>query len=202
MQWPGLGKPLENVPCGGGSAVSAVANDASNPLVVSHMPSVAEQLRRGREAQRLDIYQVAEVTKIKTDHLRALEAGDYGVFSAPVYIRGFVRTCASMLKLDVPKVMAELESELAKDPRFHEPPPLTKRSGGALDLVTLQLSKANWRLAVAALALLVLLFVVLSWIRSSIQKRSDPLKKLGPGLYQPAGGHPGQTLPLPEPRKP
>ena len=72
------------------------------------MPTVAEQLRAGREASKLDIYQVAEITKIRTDHLRALEAGDYDQFAAPVYIRGFVRTYAGLLKLDVAKVMADL----------------------------------------------------------------------------------------------
>ena len=51
------------------------------------MATVADQLRRAREAQQLNIYQVAEITKIKTDHIRALESGNYDTFSAPVYIR-------------------------------------------------------------------------------------------------------------------
>ena len=37
------------------------------------MSTVAEQLRQGREARGLTVEQVAEVTKIRTDHLRALE---------------------------------------------------------------------------------------------------------------------------------
>ena len=41
------------------------------------MVTVSEQLRRARESQKLDIHQVAEITKIKTDHIRALEAGDF-----------------------------------------------------------------------------------------------------------------------------
>ena len=36
------------------------------------MPTVAEQLRTAREAQGLTVYQVAEITKIRTDHIRAL----------------------------------------------------------------------------------------------------------------------------------
>jgi len=70
------------------------------------MSTVAEQLRQAREAQNLNVQQVAQVTKIRTDHLVALEEGNYNVFSAPVYIRGFVRTYAALLKLDVPQVMA------------------------------------------------------------------------------------------------
>src|SRR5882724_6291991 len=112
------------------------------------MPTVAEQLRRAREEQQLNIYQVAEITKIKTDHIRALESGNYDSFSAPVYIRGFVRTYAKALKLDVAQLTADLESELAQTEKFREPPPLTNEPRGALDFVMLQLSKLNWRVAV------------------------------------------------------
>ena len=49
------------------------------------MATVAEQLRSAREAQNLDIYQVAEITKMKTDHIRALESGEYDGFAAPIF---------------------------------------------------------------------------------------------------------------------
>src|SRR5262245_26565859 len=105
------------------------------------MATVAEQLRLAREEQQLNVYQVAEITKIKTDHIRALESGTYDSFSAPVYIRGFVRTYAKALKLDVAKLTADLESELSKTEKFAEPPPLTEKKGGVLDFFMLQLSK-------------------------------------------------------------
>src|SRR5438552_16144154 len=114
------------------------------------MATVAEQLRRAREEQNLNVYQVAEITKIKTDHIRALESGAYDSFSAPVYIRGFVRTYAKALKLDVAKVAADLDGELNQTEKFSEPPPLTKKKGRALDFLMLQLSKLNWRIAGAA----------------------------------------------------
>ena len=72
------------------------------------MPSVGEQLRAAREAQNLTVYQVAEVTKIRTDHIRALDDGNYDVFSAPVYVRGFVRSYGTMLKLDLPPLIEQL----------------------------------------------------------------------------------------------
>ena len=100
-----------------------------------------------RESQKLTINQVAEVTKIRTDHLRALEEGNFNVFSAPVYIRSFVRSYATMLKLDVTRVMANLDGELGKTEKFREPPPLSEQKRGALDFLTLQLSKVNWRIA-------------------------------------------------------
>lgn len=162
------------------------------------MPTVAEQLRRAREAQNLSIYQMAEVTKIKTDHLRALEDGYYQAFSAPIYIRGFVRTYATVLKLDVPKVMATLEAELAQTEEFREPPSLTGESRGWLDFWMLQLSKIHWRLVLPLLGLIaaVVLFI---WALSLWRNRQieDPLSNLGPGLYRTPTNTSSQTLPLP-----
>src|SRR5258708_9855965 len=111
------------------------------------MPTVADQLHEAREARKLTIEQVAEVTKIRSDHLRALEEGNFDVFSAPVYIRGFVRTYAMVLKLDVPRVMETLDGELGKTEKFLEPPPLGDQKRSVLDSVTLVLSKVNWRVA-------------------------------------------------------
>src|SRR5437762_4899716 len=89
------------------------------------MSTVAEQLRKGREAQNLSVQQIAEITKIRTDHIRALEEGNFDIFSAPVYIRGFIRSYSTLLKLDVPQVMAALDLELGKNKKFSEPPPLS-----------------------------------------------------------------------------
>jgi hypothetical protein len=74
--------------------------------------------------------QVVEITKIRTDHLRALEAGNYDVFSAPVYIRGFVRGYAKLLKLDVPQSHGGAGSRAGgQTTKFAEPPPLAERPG-------------------------------------------------------------------------
>src|SRR5438093_13682983 len=107
-------------------------------LETMFMPTVAEQLRTSREARGLTVYQVAEITKIKTDHVRALEEGKYEAFSAPVYIRGFVRTYANLVKLDVPELMSALDGELGQTDRFHEPPPLSSEPRGFVDMFMLQ----------------------------------------------------------------
>jgi cytoskeletal protein RodZ len=161
------------------------------------MSTVAEQLHSGREARSLTIHQVAEVTKIRTDHIRALESGNFDVFSAPVYIRGFVRSYAVLLKLDVPQVMAELDSELGKTEKFHEPPPLTLQKRGVLDFLTLQLSKLDWRVgvmvAIVVLAVIGIGSGILIWRHHEAQ---DPLAHIGNGIYQPASSA-GETAPLP-----
>ena len=159
------------------------------------MPTVAEQLRHAREARNLTVEQVADIIKIRTDHLRALEEGNFDLFSAPVYIRGFVRTYSTLLKLDVPQTMVELEQELAQTAKFSEPPRLVEHPRGALDFLMLQLSKVDWRrwlLGLVAVASLVGLFSAwFAW------RRYDPLKGLKPAVYQSTQNVSGDTLPLP-----
>ena len=48
------------------------------------MTSVAEQLRHAREEQKLTVHQIAGLSNIKTEHIRALEEGNYAAFAAPV----------------------------------------------------------------------------------------------------------------------
>ena len=159
--------------------------------------TVAYQLRQAREAKNLTAQQVVEITKIRTDHLQALEEGNFDVFSAPVYIRGFVRTYSTLLKLDVPQIMTALEAELAQTPKFSEPPPLVERPRGVIDLFMLQLSKVDWPKGLIGLGLVVA--VVLTFSVWFSWKHYDPLKGLKPAIYQSTQNVSGDTLPLPTP---
>jgi cytoskeleton protein RodZ len=180
-------------------ANSRIAKGGVSRIITPVMPTVAEQLRDGREAMKLDIYQVAEATKIRTDHIRALEAGDYDMFVAPVYIRGFVRTYAGLLKLDVPAVMRDLGAELGQSEKFSEPPALGKQRRGVLDLVMLQLSRIDWRILAALLILSTLVLLAVAGHRLwSHQRSADPLRKLGPPVLQDKSGS-EQYLPPPAP---
>jgi cytoskeletal protein RodZ len=167
------------------------------------MSTVAEQLRTSREAQGLTVYQVAEITKIRTDHIRALEEGKYEAFAAPVYLRGFVRTYATLLKLDVPGMMSSLEAELSQTEKFHELTPMFDKSRGFLDVLLLQLAKVDWRVALPSLGVaLALLLGILGYRAWRAHQLKDPLANLGPGLYQPAEKQSGDTLPLPSSPQP
>ncbi|HXF09920.1 MAG TPA: helix-turn-helix transcriptional regulator [Desulfuromonadaceae bacterium] len=163
------------------------------------MPTVAEQLRAARESKQLTIPQVAELTKIRTDHLRALEEGNFNAFSAPIYIRGSVKNYATTLKMDVPKVLGDLDAELSRTEKFAQPPSLTEESKSVLDFVMYVLSKVNAKVmmiagGVAGGVLLICLVVVLVRHHHS----GNPLAGLPPAVYQPASS--GNTLPLPQHR--
>lgn len=164
----------------------------------NHMPTVAQQLRQGREARNLTIQQVADITKIRTDHLRALEEGNLDAFSAPVYIRGFVRTYSTLLKLEVPQVMAALETELKQTQKFAEPPALSAHPPGVLDILMLQLSKLDWRKILIGLATaLVLTGIALACLAWKQYRAADPLKGLKPAMYHSTPNASSDTLPLP-----
>lgn len=159
------------------------------------MPTVAEQLRAAREEKKLTIEQVAEHTKIRTDHLRALEEGNYNVFSAPIYIRGSVKSCAMMLKLDVPKMMADLDRELKGTENFSEPPPLLEQTKSPVDHMMYVLSKLNWKVgAAAAFVVGVILLFVLVRVGVHHLHGHGRAPNLPPAVYQPSDS--GETLPL------
>jgi len=160
------------------------------------MSTVAEQLRSAREAKKLTVEQVAETTKVRTDHIRALEEGNFNVFSAPIYIRGSVKIYAAALKLDVPQILAALDAELRGTVKYSEPPPLGDAKKTLVDDLTLLLAKVNWKVGFAAVAVIGLAAIlgISAWAWHRHQK-NDPLKGLPPALYQPTNSN--DTLPLP-----
>ena len=160
------------------------------------MSTVAEQLRLAREARNLTVEQVADMTKIRTDHVRALEEGNFSVFSAPVYIRGSVKNYANRMKLDVPAIMAELDAELGRTENYSEPPSLSEEGNKPIDRVTFLLAKLNLKVVLVILGILAIVLIIM--LVNSVmkhQKKSDPLTNLAPARYEPA--NPGNTLPLP-----
>ena len=133
------------------NAERRLATEAEKEYPLADMATVGEQLKAAREAQRLTVTQVADMTKIRSDHIRAIDQGNYDVFSAPVYIRGFVRTYAMALKLDTTVILAQLNQELAESggqalPAFHPP------ASGVVDSAMFHLSTAGRRMLLPILA--------------------------------------------------
>ena len=157
--------------------------------------TVGEKLREARERSNLSVHDVSETTKIRTDHIIALEEGNFDVFSAPVYIRGFVRSYSGMLKLNVTEILAELDRELGRTERFKEHPKLTPKQG-VVDRLMLHLTKIKWSVALPLILLALILFVSVFGYRLYRERQTrDPLKDLGPGLYQPKTS--GEVIPFP-----
>lgn len=146
---------------------------------------------------QLDIQQVVDATKLKADQVLALESGDFDAFTAPIYLRGSLRTYARLLKLDGQQLVQQLDGELGAAGRGEEPSlmPLRRKSG--VDSLMLLVSKVNWGIAAILIVLALVVFGGNAAIRAwRTHKTSDPLKKLSSGLYEPSLES-AETLPLP-----
>lgn len=64
------------------------------------MAGIGEALRSTRERRGLSIDEVARETRISPRFLEALEAEQFDELPAPVYVRGFLRSYASYLKIE------------------------------------------------------------------------------------------------------
>lgn len=92
-------------------------------------PSVSEELKSAREAQRLTLADVAHETRIPVERLRLLEEGKFASFGSMAYARSFLRKYARYLGVDV-----EEAAERLPDPIF----------GGVSDYRHLTQSHGSW----------------------------------------------------------
>ncbi|MHB0857540.1 MAG: helix-turn-helix domain-containing protein [Anaerolineae bacterium] len=99
------------------------------------MGELGSRLREAREALGLSLEQVEDATRIRAVFLQALEEERFADLPGDVYVRGFVRNYAQVLKLDADELLASqgLSHEAAVLPRapmvLNEP---LLRTGGTL----------------------------------------------------------------------
>ncbi len=143
------------------------------------MASIGDQLRQAREAQGLSVAEVVDQTKLMTDQIHALEAGDWGAFAAPVYMRGFVRNYAGLLKLDVEGVMKGLEAELGqvKPDVIGEDGEAPLRAG-LLDGVMLHFSGVKWKAVIPVFWSLVWRLAFIWGVKNGVNTKATILLKL------------------------
>ena len=75
------------------------------------MKRTGELLKQAREAAKLSISEVALSTKINPKILVAIEAGESSQLPAKTFLKGFVRSYAQYLKLDIDEVMRVFNEE-------------------------------------------------------------------------------------------
>lgn len=73
-------------------------------------------LRRAREAAGLSVLDVAQRTKFSVRQVEALEADNYALLPGATIVRGFVRSYARLLRLDVASLLATLDSVVPVEP--------------------------------------------------------------------------------------
>jgi cytoskeleton protein RodZ len=74
--------------------------------------SPGAQLAAAREVRGLSIADIAQQLKLSTSQVAALESGDYRRLPGAVFVRGFIRNYARLVKLDAATLLAHVEHEL------------------------------------------------------------------------------------------
>lgn len=80
------------------------------------MKQTGEILKSAREKSNLSVGEVALATKINPKILNAIENGDSAHLPAKTFLKGFVRSYALYLKLDVEEVMKVFQAETGNTP--------------------------------------------------------------------------------------
>jgi hypothetical protein len=80
--------------------------------------TIGALLAAKRGERGLSIEQAAAATRIRADHLRALEADELDRFAAPVYATGYLRTYATYLDLDAEDLLRQVPARRRPDLRI------------------------------------------------------------------------------------
>lgn len=79
--------------------------------VISPQKTVGERLKRARKEKQIEIKEIADLIKINSKYLKALEEGRYESLPEDVYTRNFLKTYAHFLGLNVAEIMELYEKE-------------------------------------------------------------------------------------------
>lgn len=98
------------------STAELVPATAAVPEPTPALPSIGRQLVDAREAQHLSIADVANRLKLSVSQVEALEHDAYDRLPGPVFVRGFARNYARLLRLDPDQIVQSVDAHLPKPP--------------------------------------------------------------------------------------
>ncbi len=81
------------------------------------MQNIGDRLTEARKRLGVDLRQVSEATKIRTDYLVAMEDGSFDFSLPEVYKKGFLKIYARYLKLDADKIGADFMTQFSAGAR-------------------------------------------------------------------------------------
>jgi cytoskeleton protein RodZ len=77
------------------------------------MKATGQMLKQRREALKISIAEVSISTKITSRMLQAIEAGNMDLLPARTFLRGFVKSYATYLKMDLDEVLKSFNEDMA-----------------------------------------------------------------------------------------
>lgn len=172
------------------------------------MLDIGQTFRAAREKKKVSCSQAAAATRMKIQHVEALERNDFKPMAAPTYAKGFIRLYAGYLGLDPePLIQAYLEqhavkaspSLVAEDRNYSRPSLADLASRQARRLWALCRPKlVAWRRPLAIVGVLILAWVGWRLWRGREKAPPAPVEAVETRTGEPAAPRP----PLPLLREP
>ena len=79
--------------------------------------TIGQKLETARQAKGVTVSEAGQATKILSKFIEAMEADDFGVLSAPIYARSFIKMYANYLGLDAAPLVEEYAAQHAPKPQ-------------------------------------------------------------------------------------
>lgn len=105
------------------------------------MDTLGQQLKTARERKKIGTSEAARKTRIKIQHIEAMERDDFSRIPAPAYAKGFIKIYAEYLGLDPEPLIAEYLERYA--PR--ERPPLVEEEPSEEPRKSWNIPKIPWK---------------------------------------------------------
>ena len=150
--------------------------------------TVGEKLRAAREAQGLELAEIAARTRIPQRHLDAIEKGNYAGLPSITYALGFAKAYARAVDADEVAIARELRAELNRNPERAAPVPSYEMSDPA------RVPPRGLAWAGAIVAVLVLVGATL-WYGTNLFRGSAPPPETLAATDGTSAGAPGDTTP-------
>ncbi len=147
-----------------GQAMVELTEEPVDDLVEAEVATVGQRLRVAREEKGLSLEDVAAQTRIPRRHLESLETSDWERLPAPTYTNGFAKSYATVVGLDRVEIGEQLRGEMGG----LRPTTMTEVFEPADPARTMP----KW-LVFGAIAAVMLLVVVMSWLNQRSVQGSD-----------------------------
>jgi transcriptional regulator with XRE-family HTH domain len=85
------------------------------------MQTIGDRLEEARKKRGISIREAAEATKIRGDYLSRFESNQFDIGLTEIYVRGFLRSYATFLKLPSERILSDYESLGHDQPKPRQP---------------------------------------------------------------------------------
>ena len=79
------------------------------------MKRLGDVLKNTRIEKGMTLQEISNITKISVRYLNGIENGDWSMMPGNFYVKGFIRSYAKALKIDINPLLAELDIEIKED---------------------------------------------------------------------------------------